>query len=68
MEICIDEGRLKQLVKEAVFEALKDQRQFIYDVLAEVVEDMALVRAIKEGENTGTVDKERIFDVLDGRP
>lgn len=67
MEICVDESRLKELVKEAMFEALKDQKELIRDVLAEVIEDMALANAIMEGENTETVDRERIFDVIEGR-
>ena len=67
MEICIDETKLKEIMKEAVLEALKDQKEVIYDILAEVMEDIALAQAIKEGETTETVSKEEILDIIEGR-
>ena len=68
MEICIDESKLKELMKEAVLDALKDQKEVLYDILAEVMEDIALAQAIKEGEDTETVGKEKILDIIEGRP
>jgi mRNA interferase RelE/StbE len=60
MEICIDEGRLKELVKEAVFEALKDQRQFIYERDLKGVKDKSLLKemrqVIEEVEAAGTLN------------
>lgn len=55
-------------MKEAIFEALNDQKELIYDIMSEVMEDVALARAIKDGESTETVPKERILDILEGRP
>ncbi|HUT55958.1 MAG TPA: hypothetical protein VM658_21385 [bacterium] len=59
-----DEGKFKELLKEAVFEALRENRDLIYDVVAEVMEDAALAKAIQEGEPTGTVSREEVFKVL----
>ena len=67
MEICIDESKLKELMKEAVFEALRDQKGLIYEIMTEVMEDVALAHAIREGESTETVGKEKILDIIEGR-
>ena len=59
-----DEGKFKQLLKEAVFEALREHRDLFYDVVAEVMEDTALAKAIQEGEATDSVSREEVFKVL----
>ena len=65
-EISLDEGRLKELMKQAMLEVLKERRDLIYDVFAEVIEDLALANAIKEGESTESVTREEVFKTLEG--
>ena len=65
-EISLDEGRIKELMKQAVLEVLKERRDLIYDVFAEVIEDLALANAIKEGESTESVTREEVFKTLEG--
>ena len=65
-EISLDEGRLKELMKQAMLEVLKEGRDLIYDVFAEVIEDLALANAIKEGESTESVTREEVFKTLEG--
>ncbi|MFN6460935.1 MAG: type II toxin-antitoxin system Phd/YefM family antitoxin [Nostoc sp. DedVER02] len=55
----------KELLKRAIVEVLQEQKEVLYDLLAEIMEDIALERAIKEGENTETVSREAIFKILD---
>jgi hypothetical protein len=62
--VSFDEGRFKELLKEAVFEALREHRDLIYDVVAEVMEDAALAKAIQEGEATDSVSREEVFKAL----
>ena len=64
MEILVDENRLKEVIKQALLEILEDRKGVIYEVLSEVIEDIALARAIKEGETTGSVSKREILDIL----
>jgi len=66
MEICVDESKLKELMKQALIEVLEDRKEVIYGILSEVIEDLALVSAIKEGEATESVDKQEILDILRG--
>jgi hypothetical protein len=50
METPIDEGRLKQLLKEALGEVLDERKDMLYELLTEAIEDVALTRATQEGE------------------
>jgi hypothetical protein len=63
-EISLDEGRIKEIFKEAVLEVLEERRDLIYDVLAEAMEDFALAKAIQEGESTESVTREQVFQTL----
>ena len=63
-EMPLDEGRIKELMKEAVLEVLEERRDLIYDVLAEAMEDFALAKAIKEGESSESVTREQVFQTL----
>ena len=62
----LDEAQIKELFKQAVLELFQEQKDLLYDVFAEVIEDFALVNAIKEGESTESVSRAEIFQVLEG--
>lgn len=67
MQTVIDDSKLKQLLKEALVETLEEQRDVFHDLIAEALEDIALVRAIQEGEGTETVSKQEVFNILEGQ-
>src|SRR4051794_34044740 len=60
----LDEGRLKELLKEAVAEVLDERRDLMRGVIEEALEDMAMARAIQAGEGTPEVSREEIFRIL----
>ncbi|MBI1927252.1 hypothetical protein HYR99_23795 [Candidatus Poribacteria bacterium] len=62
----IDEERIKAIFKQAIFELFQERKDLLYDLLAEVFEDFALVNAIKEGESTESVSREEVFKILEG--
>jgi len=62
----IGEGQIKELFKQAIFEVLQEQKDWFYDLFAEVIEDFALARAIREGEAEETVSREEVFSILEG--
>jgi hypothetical protein len=68
MEIHMDESKLKELMKQALVEVLEDRKEVIYEILSNVIEDLALTNAIKEGETTQSVGKQEILDILQARP
>ena len=66
MQALIDEGKIKQLMKEAIAEALQEQKGILHDLVVEAVEDIALSNAIREGASLPQVSKKEIFDILKG--
>ena len=62
----IPQDTLKQAMKEALVETFAEQRDLFREVVAEALEDFALAEAIEEGQQTGKVSRERIFDTLGG--
>ena len=66
MNITMDAATLKQLLKEALAELLVENREDFLELLAEAIEDAAMVKAIQEGEDSPLVDKAEIFRLLDG--
>ena len=63
--IAIDDARLKGLLKQAMTEVLEERADLFRALLAEVVEDLALARAIKEEEHTPVVGKNEVLRALE---
>ncbi|BAY13601.1 hypothetical protein [Calothrix sp. NIES-2098] len=63
-ELNFDEEKIKQLFKSALIEVIQEQKEVFSDLLAEIIEDIALEKAIKEGEDTELVSRDAIFKIL----
>jgi hypothetical protein len=55
---------LKDALKAALIEVLEERSDLLRDVLAEVMEDVALVRAIQDGETGELVSRDEVFRAL----
>lgn len=66
METLVDDNKLKYLMKQAIIEAIEEKKEAVHDILIEVMEDVAMIRAIQEGEGTGIADRDEIFGILQG--
>ncbi len=62
-QVQVDSRHLKDLVKEAVVEALEQQKSDLYDVVAEALEDIAMAHAIREGDQGDFVSRDEIFSI-----
>lgn len=62
----MDEARIKEHFKQAMLELIQEQRDLFSDLFTEAVEDIALVNAIKEGQETESVGREEVFEILEG--
>lgn len=58
---------IKQALKEALAETLHEQRDLLHEVFAEVLEDFAFAEAIREGRQSERVQRDEVFNVLEGR-
>lgn len=63
--ITIDDNDLKALLKQALIELFEEKNELFYEALAEAVEELGLVKGIKEGQASPTVDKARVFKALE---
>ena len=52
-----DEGKIEQLIKEAMVEALQDQRGIFHDLIVEAIEDIAMTNAIRQGADSESVSR-----------
>ncbi|MBL1211240.1 hypothetical protein [Geminocystis sp. GBBB08] len=63
--ILIETNQLKQTLKEVVLELITENQEEFSDLIIEIIENIALSKAIEEGEETELVDNESIFKILE---
>ena len=66
MAATFDEEKLKDLLKLALVEALKENRDLVQDIVEEAMEDFALARAIEQGLGSESVPRDQVFAILEG--
>jgi hypothetical protein len=59
-----EENRIKSLLKDAMVEVLEERQDLLRDALQETLEDMAMVKAIREGEKSPLVTRKKMFQRL----
>ena len=64
-EITLNPDQLKEILKSAIVELLRENQKEVSDFLAEIIEDVGMERAIAEGETTEMVSRESIFQLLE---
>lgn len=62
-----DDGKLKELLKQAIIEAIEEKKDEVHDLLVDVMEDMAMINAIREGEKSGAASRSEVFGILEGK-
>ena len=65
--ITIDERQLKQAVKEVLREKLAHDRAWLQGLVEEVLEDIAMTEAIRQGRTGKLVSRASVFRVLQGK-
>ncbi|MBW4517758.1 MAG: hypothetical protein KME11_21345 [Timaviella obliquedivisa GSE-PSE-MK23-08B] len=64
-EITLNPDQLKEILKSAIVELLRENQKEVSDFLAEIIEDVGMERAIAEGATTEIVSRESIFQLLE---
>ena len=67
-EVTLNAEQLKTLLKTAIVEILQEQKEVFTDLIIEAMEDIALAKAIEEGERTEIVSREAILNILNQQP
>ena len=63
--ITIDSDELKTLLKQALIELLTEKNGILIGALTEAIEEIGLVKAIKEGQASPILDEARVFEALE---
>jgi hypothetical protein len=63
--IAVEERRLKTLLKSAVAEVLEEHRSLLREAVRESFEDLAMIRAIQQGQKTPLVSRRKVFQRLE---
>jgi ribosomal protein L12E/L44/L45/RPP1/RPP2 len=67
VERLIDEEKLKSIFKKAIVEVLEERRELLRSLLDEAIEDLALARAIEQGESSGFATRQEVLGILEGQ-
>ncbi len=67
MQTILDEGKLREVFKDVLVEMFEKKRDVFHDIVIEAMEDVALSRAIREGEESGTSSRQEVFDILENQ-
>ncbi len=62
--ITLDEQKLRELLKQAVIEALQERQDLWQDAIRDALEDVGLANAILQGRKGDFVDEEEITALL----
>ena len=57
---------LRPLLKELLREMFTQERDLLAELIYEVMEDVAMARAIAEGKDSENVERDEIFALLEG--
>ena len=64
-DITITSDNFKEVMKITILELFQENREEFSQLLSEIIEDIAMERAIQESEETEVVSRETIFKILD---
>jgi len=60
----LDDKHMKDLIKQALLELFQERRDLFYDLFEELIEDVGLANAMREGENSKTVSEQEVMRTL----
>jgi len=64
-DITLNSDQFKEVLKTTIIELFQENREEFSKLLSEIIEDIAMERAIQEGEETETVSRDAIFKLLE---
>lgn len=62
----LDEEQARLLIRQSLVEMIEARDQALYELIAEVLEDLALGRAVQEGRESELISREEVMRVLAG--
>jgi hypothetical protein len=60
-----NEAELKKIFRDALLETLEEKKDLFSDLFHEIAEDIALAKAVEEGEKSPEVSRAAVFEILE---
>lgn len=67
MELSISEEKTKLMLKEVFSELLEEKRDLFTEIMMDVIEEIGLANAIREGRQDEFVSEDQVFGILRGQ-
>jgi hypothetical protein len=67
MELTINEKQAKELLKDVMVELMEEKSDLFFELILEVIEEIGLANAIREGRQNEFVSEDRILAILEGQ-
>jgi hypothetical protein len=67
MELTINEKQAKELLKDVMVELMEGKSDLFFELILEVIEEIGLANAIREGRQNEFVSEDRILAILEGQ-
>jgi len=67
MEALTNQDQLKNLIKAALIEVLEERQDLLHEAVEQALEDVALTRAIEEGESSDLINRDEVFSLLEDK-
>ncbi len=65
MQITLQENQIKSMLEEIIFKLFQERKDIFREIIEEIIEDIGLTEAIKEGRKSNFVTQDKIFEVID---
>ena len=62
----LDETQVKELFKQAIVELVQERKDLLHELVAEIVEDVGMLKAIREGQDTAAAHRDEVSQALEG--
>ena len=60
----LEDKRMKDLIKQALLELFQERRDLFHDLFEELLEDVGLANAMREGEDSEIVSEQEVMKAL----
>lgn len=60
-----EQQETKELLKGVLLELFQENKEIITAVITEILEDIAMTKAIQAGEDSEIIPRDEIFEILD---
>ena len=62
--LSLEDRHTKDLIKQALLELFQERRELFYDLFEELLEDVGLVNAMREGEASEVISEKEVMKAL----